>query len=251
MRVEEIRKLVNNIEGWLTDKEGELLYNLARNCTKENRIVGKGVIVEIGSWKGRSTIWLGIGSKMGGNLKIYSVDPHQGHKHWTDKIETFEEFKRNIRNANVDDIVTPIVKTSEEAAKNFDKPIKLIFIDGNHEYDYVKLDVELWIPKVMDGGIIAFHDTASGNRWEGPKRVVKELVYKSKKFRNIKFVNSITIVEKVEQTSFKDRFKNRYTFFLKDVYEYANKLSLPKPLKALGKMLIRQYNSSCENDRSI
>ncbi|MCF6157329.1 MAG: class I SAM-dependent methyltransferase [wastewater metagenome] len=241
MRIEEIRKLANTIEGWLTDKEGELLFNLAKNCTSENGVVEKSVIVEIGSWKGKSTIWLGIGSKLGGKLKIYSIDPHKGHKHRPETIETFEEFKRNIRKADIDDIITPIVKTSEEAAKGFDKPIKLIFIDGNHEYDYVKLDVDLWFPKVMDGGIIAFHDTASGNRWKGPKKVVKELIFTSKKLRNVKFVNSITIVEKVKRASVKDRLMNRYTLFLKDVYEFTNKLSLPQPMKTIGKRLIKQY----------
>ncbi|WP_455277747.1 hypothetical protein [[Eubacterium] cellulosolvens] len=54
-----IKKLTDKVEGWLTDKEGELLYKLAKQCT------GKGVIVEIGSWKGKSTIWLGMGSKNG------------------------------------------------------------------------------------------------------------------------------------------------------------------------------------------
>ncbi|WKZ17917.1 MAG: class I SAM-dependent methyltransferase [Candidatus Jettenia sp. CY-1] len=234
MEIHEIKKIVDNVDGWLTDKEGELLYTLAKNCTSEN------VIVEIGSWKGKSTIWLGMGSKRGNKLKIYAIDPHKGHKHRPDKIETFEEFQRNIKKAKIDDIITPIVKTSEEAAKNFDEPITLIFIDGNHEYDHVKLDVELWFPKVTEGGILAFHDTASGNRWTGPKKVVKELVYKSKKLRNVRFVNSITIVEKVKQTSLKDRIMNRYTFLLKDLYEYTNKLNLPKPLRVIGKMLIRQ-----------
>jgi MMP 1-O-methyltransferase len=243
MKIEEIKKLVDNVEGWLTDKEGELLFNLAKNCVSENKIVEKSVIVEIGSWKGKSTIWLGMGSKMGNRLMIYAIDPHQGHKHIPDKTETFAEFKRNIKNANVDDIVTPIIKTSEEAAKNFDKPIKLIFIDGNHEYKHVKLDVELWFPKVINGGIIAFHDTARGNKWKGPKKVVKELICKSKNLRNVKFVNSITLVEKIEHASLKDRLLNRYTLLLKDIYECTNTLKLPGPIKTIGKALIRQYNS--------
>ena len=64
MQLDEIRKLAEQAEGFLTDKEGELLYQLAKSCT------GRGVIVEIGSWKGRSTIWLGHGSKAGKQVKI-------------------------------------------------------------------------------------------------------------------------------------------------------------------------------------
>jgi hypothetical protein len=67
MEIDEIKKLVFKINGWLTDKEGELLYNLAKNCT------GKGVIVEIGSWKGKSTIWLGKGSKAGKKLRFMQL----------------------------------------------------------------------------------------------------------------------------------------------------------------------------------
>lgn len=232
MNIDEIKKLTEKIDGWLSDREGELLYNLAKNCK------GKGVIVEIGSWKGKSTVWLAKGSKAGNKVKIYAIDPHTGsseHKKQYGKIWTFEEFKKNIKNAKVDDIVVPIVKTSEEAAKNFNKPVELIFIDGAHEYDLVKLDFKLWFPKVIDGGIIAFHDTIL---WKGPKKVVEKFVYKSKKFRNVRFVDSITFGEKVERNSLKDRIKNRYMLLLKNLYEFALKLHLPRPIKSIGKKIM-------------
>src|SRR5665647_2930672 len=57
----------DSAEGWLLDAEGPLLYSLALNC------VGRGAVVEIGSWKGRSTIYLGKGSKAGSNITIYAV----------------------------------------------------------------------------------------------------------------------------------------------------------------------------------
>lgn len=190
MKMNEIKKLADEIGGWLTDREGELLYNLAKNC------IGKGVIVEIGSWKGKSTICLAKGSKAGNKVKIYAIDPHTGsseHKKRYSRVWTLEEFKKNIKNAKVHDIITSIVKTSEEAAKNFVKPVELIFIDGAHEYELVKLDFELWFPKLINGGIMAFHDTG----WPGPKKVVEEFVYQSKFFRNIKCIDSITFAEKV------------------------------------------------------
>lgn len=233
-----IKELVNKIDGWLTEREGKLLYNLAKNCR------GKGVIVEIGSWKGRSTIWLGQGSKQGNNVEIYAIDPHTGaseHKDLYEKVWTFEEFKNNIKNARVDDIVIPIVKTSEEVAKSFNEPVELIFIDGAHEYDLVKLDFKKWFPKVINGGVMAFHDTIGG--WPGPKKVAEEFVYKSKNFRNVGFIDSITFAEKVKQNSITDRIKNRYTLLLKRLKEYDQRNPLPKPIKMIGKKILKPKES--------
>lgn len=231
MEIEEIKKCVANVDGWLIDREGGLLYNLAKSCT------GKGVIVEIGSWKGKSTIWLGNGSKKGNEVRVYAIDPHTGsseHKEKYGKVWTFDEFKKNISAAAIDDVVTPIVKTSEEAAKGFDKPIELLFIDGAHEYDLVKLDFDLWSPKVIEGGIIAFHDTI---KYQGPKQVVKESIFKSKNFRNAKFFDSITFAQKVSRNSIRDRIRNRYVLLLKNIYEFAVKLHLPKPVRVAGRKI--------------
>ena len=233
MQIEEVRKLADKVEGWLTDKEGELLYNLARNCT------GRGVIVEIGSWKGKSTVWLGQGSKGGKQVEIYAVDPHTGaseQRAMYGEVWTFEEFKKNIQNAQVDHLVVPLVKTSEAAAGDFNQPVELIFIDGAHEYEAVRLDFDLWYPKVIEGGIMAFHDTI----WnEGPKRVVKELVYKSRNFKEIGLVDYITYAQKVRENSLLDRLRNRYLLLWRNIYEVAWKLSLPKPIRKAAKRILR------------
>ena len=96
-RIKETRKTVEDVPGWLTRSEGKLLFNLAKSCA------GRGVIVEIGSWKGKSTIWLAKGSQAGQNAKVYAIDPHAGtseHRR-QGKISTFEEFERNISQAGV------------------------------------------------------------------------------------------------------------------------------------------------------
>ena len=204
MDIERLKEVSKGIPGWLADNEGIFLYNAAKNCTK-------GEIVEIGSWKGKSTVWLAEGSKAGKKLKVHAIDPHKGY----DSKPTLKDFTENIESAKVDDIVVPIVKTSEEAAKSFRKPVEFIFIDGSHEYDDVKKDFELWFPKVMSGGIMAFHDTLG---YDGPRRVVNELVYKSRHFRNIRLVNNITYATKAENTSF-DRIRNRKTLFFKKIRE--------------------------------
>ena len=116
-KLDKIKDTLKDMEGWMGDGEGQILYKLAGKCK------GKGVILEIGSWKGRSTIWLANGSMAGPNVTVYAVDPHTGspeHKKKFGAISTFEEFKENIRTAGVQEIVVPIVKTSEQAAKEWD-----------------------------------------------------------------------------------------------------------------------------------
>jgi len=220
------------IAEFLSDKEGNLLYRLAKQCK------GKGAIVEIGSWKGMSTIWLAKGSKAGSKTKVFAVDPHTGSPEHG-KVNTFQQFKENIAKAEAADIVKPIVKTSEQAAKSFTQPVEFVFIDGNHDYKFVKQDFELWFPKLLEHGTIAFHDS---HLWPGPRRVVREKVFNSKNFRNIGFVESITFAEKVASNSFAERLRNRHVLFLEQLYTLATKLSfavpIPRPAKQAVKKII-------------
>lgn len=228
VNIEETRSIADTVEGWLTDREGQTLYNLAKNCK------GEGVIVEIGSWKGKSTIWIGNGSKNGNSVLIYAIDPHTGsleHQKENNFVKTFEDFKKNIKNAKVDDIIVPIVKTSKDAAKTFNKKVEFIFIDGAHEYNSVKLDFDMWVPKVLNGGIIAFHDTTG---WDGPKKLVADYVFKSKYFRNVKLVDGITFAQKIKQNTLKDRIKNICYLLLKNVYGFTDKYRLPIPIRLIG-----------------
>ena len=224
--IDAIKQLVDTVHGWLRDEEGKLLYALARNC------LGRGVIVEIGSFKGKSTIWLGRGSKAGKRVSVYAIDPHDGSgelKGMYGAVWSFDDFKVNIAAANVDEIVVPLVQTSEQAARSFEKPVELIFIDGDHEYPRVLLDFQLWFPKVIAGGIMAFHDADA----PGPWKVVKDLVIKSAHFRNIRFVDSILVAQKVSQNSLIDRIRNRCTIILRSRY-------LPDLLRAVGRRLVER-----------
>lgn len=238
MNIDAVGKMVDGVEGWLTEREGRLLFDRAACCT------GRGVIVEIGSWKGRSTIWLGQGSKSGHGVRVYAVDPHIGFPDVEEvygKIWTFEEFKNNIVKAEVDDVISPVVKTSEDAAKGFDQPVELIFIDGVHLYDYVKMDFELWFPKVVEGGTMLFHDS-TGER--GPKRLVKERVFRSRNFKNVGFIDTLTFAEKVSCNSLRDRIRNEYVLLLKNLTEVAFKLHLPKPVRRAGRRVFALLQSA-------
>jgi len=232
--IEAVKEITKNISGWLTDAEEEFLYNAAKNCK------GKGVIVEIGSWKGKSTIWLAKGSKAGNNVKIYAVDTHTGSSRYREKygeVWTFEEFKENIKKTNVEDIIVPVVKTSEDAARDWDeKPIELLWIDGSHEYEMVKLDFDLWFPYLIEGGIIAFHDTI---RWSGPKRVAKENIYISHNFDNVRFISSLTYARKVKANSFTQRLRARWVLILKCLCEFGLILQPSIQIRKLAMRVLR------------
>jgi predicted O-methyltransferase YrrM len=203
MNLTRIKALADAAGGWMNDAEGFLLYQLARKCS------GRGAIVEIGSWKGRSTIWLGHGSRDGCGIRIHAVDPHTGspeHQRDASQVWTFDEFQQNILAAGVDDVVVPHVDFSVNAARNFHEPIEFIFIDGLHDYDSVKADFEAWFPKVIEGGVMAFHDTTG---WAGPRRLVAEQLFKSQHFRKVRFERSITYGEKTAQNTVPERLANR------------------------------------------
>src|SRR5204862_6473465 len=118
--------------GWVADEEATALYGRARACT------GRGVIVEIGSFKGRSTICLGLGSQAGRGVPIYAIDPGHGWKR-------FAEFQANIRRAGIEALVTPIAAASADAYPDFPEPaLELLFIAGSHRYDLVDLAFHRW-----------------------------------------------------------------------------------------------------------
>ena len=123
LEADDAEHAADKVEGWLTKDEGRLLHKAAKKCS------AKGAIVEIGSWKGKSTIWIAKGSKAGKHARVYAVDPHVGsseHKKMFGTVATFQDFKRNIKEAQADDIVSPIVKTSKDAAADFVEPIELV-----------------------------------------------------------------------------------------------------------------------------
>jgi predicted O-methyltransferase YrrM len=231
-----IERQVAGIGGWLTPKEGRLLYDLARRCT------GRGVVVEIGSWKGKSTIWLANGARDGAGAVVYAIDPHTASSDnlaTQSAVPTLAEFMGNIRAAGLEDRVVPLVMTSEEAARTFAQPVELIFIDGAHDYASVALDLELWFPKVVEGGTIAFHDTVA---WEGPRRLVAERVFRSSWARRAHFVDSTTVAEKTAHNSRADRARNHYALAVKSLCDAGSRLRIPRPLRAAGRSLLERLS---------
>ena len=224
-----VKPLIADIPGWLTDEEGEALYELARRCR------GNGVIVEIGSWKGKSTVCLGLGSRAGEAVPIYAIDPHADYR--------FGDFKTNVERAGISELVRPIASLSQAAADGFDEPIELLFVDGSHEYDLVLEDFEKWVPKVVDDGWVAFHDTT----WtDGPRKVVGQAIYRSRRFKDVRFVvGSTTVARKVGKNALVDRARNRYVLGVKTAFWLGStalkkqRRLLPKSVERFGRRVLK------------
>ena len=233
MSFDDAKKYADATEGFLQRDEGPLLYRLARG-------VKKGCIVEVGSWKGKSTVWIGWAIKDAKKqLPFYAIDPHTGseeHQIKNKKVWTFEEFKANIKTGKVKSVVTPLVMTSEMAVHKVKQPVSFVFIDGDHTYEAVKKDFELWFPKVSIGGIMAFHDTTN---WPGPKRVVRDQLYFSDRFKDVRFTQSITYATKVKKNSLADRLKNMINYALKELYGKTSTMTIFSPVKILGREVLR------------
>jgi len=183
------------IEGWLSVHEALLLFHLAK------RNSAQGDIVEIGSWKGKSTVCLGLGVKASGTKRIiHAVDPHEGKIRIGDKkgSSTLVAFRRNVEKADLMGIISPVVSTSEAYAMKWRAPISFLFIDGLHDYEHAKEDYMLWSPYVSDGGIIAFHDGFCG--YPGVWKAINELVLSSLRICDIGTVSSILYVTVGKQT---------------------------------------------------
>jgi predicted O-methyltransferase YrrM len=230
MKFSEVKKIADSFQGWLTNDEAELLFSVS------SKLKNKGVIVEIGSFKGKSTAYIGNGAKLSGINKIYCVDPHNGGESLSIKLgkyNSFEEFQYNCRKSKVDDIVIPLVDISENVVKTFKEDIEFIFIDGDHSYEAVLLDFELWNPKLLNGGIIAFHDTNQ----KGVQKVVWDNILNSLSFRNAGRAGTIIFAEKVEKNSPIDRLHNKLVFFSLKKFLFVRKLkkSIPNSVKKILK----------------
>jgi hypothetical protein len=185
-----VKWIETNIKGGIHRDEGRLLYDLAKNCK------GQGVIVEIGSLLGKSTSFLAFGSKAGQSVKVYAIDPFDGGdskpysqfvKNIIQKGSFFPTFLENMKKARLLDIVIPVPKRSIDAVDCIKEPIELIFIDGAHDYEYVKMDILNYLPKVVKGGIVAFHDR---NR-TGVKEAIEEFIIRPNCLEGITTVRSI------------------------------------------------------------
>jgi len=186
---------MREIEGWFNDPEAELLISAVRQ--QANRHPGRINVVEVGSYCGRSTVVLGLALREldVGRARVYAIDPHHGqistlNQDIVQTEPTYERFSRNIADARIADLVTPIVAYSTEVV--WDKPVDLLFIDGWHDYEHVAADFQAFSPWLGPDSLVAFHDCA--DYFPGVKRFVSELLDRGT-FRLVRQANSLALLQ--------------------------------------------------------
>lgn len=153
-------------KGFMPTAEGLALHETALEYAR------RGPILEVGSYCGKSAVFLGAAARAAGSIVI-AVDHHRGSEEnqagWehhdptlvdprTGRMDTLPPFRRTIANAGLEDHVVAVVGASTTVASLWARPLAMVFIDGGHAEDVAQADYDAWSPHVMPGGALAFHD---------------------------------------------------------------------------------------------
>lgn len=157
---DEVLRALDGVEGWLSSGQAARLYSAAARCP------GDGSIVEIGSFRGRSTIVLASAAPPG--TALVAIDPHAGNDRGPQEIEGYADeasldfvaFHRNLAAAGVSDRVRHRRAYSHEVLADVG-PIDVLYVDGAHRYGPAREDIDGFGARVVDGGTLLVHDAFS------------------------------------------------------------------------------------------
>lgn len=159
------RDKFNNVQGYFTWPR---LYTNMTEVYQNNS-----VFVEVGVYKGRSLYYLlNVIRKSGKEIKVFGVDHYKGQSEgaYQQTVENLSEFNGQYKIINMDSV---------SASKLFeDNSVDFVFIDAGHEYEDVKTDILLWLPKLKKKGIMAGHDYNGFDReggYPGVRKAVDEI----------------------------------------------------------------------------
>lgn len=153
-----------DVLGWLHDDEGPALRRYARQSP--------GALVELGSFAGKSTVWIGDAAE-GLGLPLFAVDWHRGSPEMaadrechipeaidprTGRHDTLGLLRATLERADLEDTVVPVVGDSVKVGGWWRTPIGFLFIDACHD-DRVMSDYRTWAPHIVPGGWLLFHDS--------------------------------------------------------------------------------------------
>jgi MMP 1-O-methyltransferase len=200
-------QLAPTIKGFIDPAEGQALLELAAAAGN------LGPCLEIGSYCGKSALYLGLGCCRSGS-QLYSIDHHRGSEEqqpgeqyfdpelydWAAmQIDTLGTFRRTLKAAGLEDTVIPIVARSEIAARHWTTPLALVFIDGGHSYEAAFTDYNAWAGHVRPGGFLAIHDIFE-NPAEGgqaPYRI-SCLAQQSGLFQAVRRVKTLAVLQRID-----------------------------------------------------
>ena len=167
--------LIKSVKGFLDDKEGRRLYELALEFGH------RGPCLEVGSYCGKSTLYIGTACRHNDTV-LFSVDHHRGSEEQqpgeayfdpdlydpiSGCIDSVRDFRQTLALAGLEDTVVPIICHSELAARQWATPLSFIFIDGGHAYETVATDFHAWSPHLISKGFLLFHDVYEDPRQGG------------------------------------------------------------------------------------
>jgi len=157
----ELMEALEGIEGWFSPDQ------VARVAERAAATARGGRIVEIGSFRGRSTVAIARSAPDG--VEIVAIDPHAGNDRGPQEIEGYEAeaaqdnevFLKNLARAGVSDKVRHVRKFSNEALDDVADPIDVLHIDGAHRFAPARSDIVTWGARVSPGGSMLIHDSFS------------------------------------------------------------------------------------------
>jgi predicted O-methyltransferase YrrM len=152
---------IAEVDGWLTEDQARTLFAAASDVRPGGRIV------EIGSFRGRSTIVLATAAADG--VEVVAIDPHAGNDRGPQEIAGFEaeaagdheRFRSNLSAAGVAGRVRHVRAFSAEAHAAVDGAVDLLWVDGAHRYRPARDDLHHWGDRVVPGGRMLVHDSWS------------------------------------------------------------------------------------------
>lgn len=184
-----------SVPGMISAKSGQFLFSL---CYMQDI---EGDVVEIGSWQGRSTIFLAKAVQGAKNGRFFAIDHFKGNvskEHFyvvgkKDLSDLKTNFLGNMKNFGVINTVNLLDMPNYEAIKSLSgSSIRFLFIDGDHTKEGVKKDIELFLPKLVQGAIVVFDDYKED--FPGLVETVDELV-KGKSFSRMMYYDNTLVLK--------------------------------------------------------
>ncbi|MGA0131115.1 MAG: class I SAM-dependent methyltransferase [Ilumatobacteraceae bacterium] len=204
-----LRTIALSVKGFMPEQEGDALFEAATNACS---LLPHLPMVEVGSYCGRSTVWLGAVAKAH-DVVLYAVDHHGGSEEnqagweWHDpelvnaagRIDTLPFFRETIRRAALVDHVRECVGDSHEIGRTWSQPLSFCFVDGGHGRNVARGDYLAWAGHVAVGGTLAIHDVFE--RPEDGGQAPYEEIYlpavRSGRFVDVSHCGSLRIVRRM------------------------------------------------------